>query len=636
MSTRPKVSELLQTGLRLDRAIRLVWSSAPGWATLNLILVVAQGLLPLAGLYLLKRIIDTLQAGIAAQGSLSFQPVLIWVALAAAVALLTVIARSLAELAGQAQALVLSDKVTDVLHTQSVAVDLEYYENPSYYDTLHRAQADAPFRPISIVNGLVQMGQSAISLAGIAGLLFTFNPLMALALIFVALPGALVRLAYSRRLYRFEQEQTEQERRAWYYHWLLTVSSFAKEVRLFNLGTLFRTRYQALRRQLRGGRLALARRRTLSGVLAQSVATLAVFGALAFIAYQTWKGTITIGSLVMYYSGFQLAVGSISAILNGFAGLYENNLFLSNFYKFLDLKPRVTVPANPLPVPTRIVPADSGSPTLEFPLGTSNFGRRGPIGLAFHDVGFAYPGDSRKVLDAVNLTIAPGQVIALVGENGSGKTTLMKLLCRLYDPDSGTVTIDGTDIRQLDPVEWRRQISVILQDYAQYQLPAWENIWLGDAATAPDREKVIAAAQAAGADPAIRRLPQGYDTPLGCWFDKGRELSTGEWQKVALARAFMRDSGLVVLDEPTSALDPLAEASLFRHFRRAIQGRSAVLISHRFSTVQMADYIYVLDKGRIVERGTHRELLELGGLYARLYTAQAEPYQGSGGGKREE
>jgi len=605
--TRPKLKEAVQQGLRLDRAIRLVWTSAPGWATVNLVLVVVQGLLPLAGLYLLKRIIDTLQSAIAAPGgSSSFGPVLFWVVLAAAVALVTTLAGALAELAGQAQSMVLSDKVTDVLHQQSVAVDLEYYENPRYHDTLHRAQGDALSRPISIVNRLVQIGQSAISLVGIAGLLFAFNPWLALVLILVALPGAQVRLLYSRRLYRFEKEQTKQERRAWYYHWLLTNSLYAREVRLFNLGSLFRARFRALRQQLRVGRLALTRRRTLSGVLAQSVATLAVFGALAYIAYRTYKGTVTIGSLVMYYSAFQLAVGSVSAILNGFVGLYEDNLFLSNFYTFLDLKPKVTAPAKPLPCPARIA-----------------------RGIAFHDVDFTYPGTSRRVLEAINLTVAPGQVIALVGENGSGKTTLMKLLCRLYDPDSGRVTIDGVDIRQLDPVKWRQEVSVILQDYVQYQLPVWENVWMGDVEAAPDRDRIVAAAKRSGADPAISRLPQGYDTPLGCWFEQGHELSIGEWQKVALARAFLRDSHFVVLDEPTSSLDPLAEAELFRHFRGAIAGRSAVLISHRFSTVQMADYIYVLDQGRVVERGTHRELLELNGLYARLYLAQAAPYQES-------
>jgi ATP-binding cassette subfamily B protein len=242
-------------------------------------------------------------------------------------------------------------------------------------------------------------------------------------------------------------------------------------------------------------------------------------------------------------------------------------------------------------------------------------------------VHFSYPSDSRKVLEAVSLSIAPGQVIALVGANGSGKTTLVKLLCRLYDPDLGRITVDGTDIRRLDPVEWRGKISVILQDYVQYGMTAWENIWLGDVGSEPDRSRITKAAELSGADSAIRRLPQGYDTPLGFQFKRGRELSIGEWQKVALARAFLRDSELVVLDEPTASLDPLAEAEVFEHFRRAIQGRSAVLISHRFSTVRMADYIYVLDNGRVAESGTHQELFNRGGLYARLYSAQAARYQ---------
>jgi len=603
-----KLSTVVQQGLRLDRAIRLVWAGAPGWSTLNLVLVVAQGLLPLAGLYLLKRIIDTLQAAMAApSGTASFRLVLVWVAAAAVVALVTALVRALAELAGQAQSLVLTDQLTGILHGQSVAVDLEYYEDARYYDTLHRAQGDAISRPISIVNRLIQVGQSAISLIGVAGLLIAFNPWLALVLLLVALPGAQVRLIYSRRQFAFEQEQTKQERRSWYYHWILTNSFFAKELRLFGLGPLFRNRFRDMRQALRTGRLALTRRRTLFGLLAQSGATLAVFGSLAYIAYRTYKGSVTIGSLVMYYSAFQLAVGSFSSVLQGFAGLYEDGLFLSNLYKFLDLQPKIQAPPRPIPVPARFAK-----------------------GIAFRDVGFAYPGSSRHVLEKVNLTIAPGQVIALVGENGSGKTTLVKLLCRLYDPDQGKVTLDDIDLRQLDPDKWRSRIGVILQDYVQYQLPVWENIWLGNVEVEPDRQRIIEAARRSGVDAVIRRLAQGYDTPLGCWFEEeGTEISIGEWQKVALARAFMREAELVVLDEPTSALDALAEAELFKHFRQVLQGRSAVLISHRFSTVQMADYIYVLDQGRICEHGTHRELLERGGLYARFYLAQAAPYQGA-------
>ncbi|MFO7676092.1 MAG: ABC transporter ATP-binding protein [bacterium] len=603
MSARPK--DPVRKGLRLDRAVRLVWASAPGLAVANAALVAVQGLLPLAGLYAIKQVVDLLQAGIAAgSGPAGFQRVLVWVGVAAAAALLTAIAHSLAELVGQAQSLVLSDKVTDIVHGQSVAMDLGYYEDPRYHDTLHRAQGDAMHRPVNIVNRLVQVGRGAVSLAGIAGLLFALSPLVALVLVVVALPGAVVRMVHARRLYRFEREQTEKERRAWYYHWLLTNSFPAKELRLFDIGALFRQRYRELRRQLRRARLVLARRRSAAGLLAQAAVTVATFGTLVYIAWQTWRGTITIGSLVMYYSAFQLAANSLSAILAGLAGLYEDNLFLANFYEFLDLQPRVTAPAKPLPVPAR-------------------FAR----GIAFEGVSFAYPGSSRPALDAVSLAIAPGQVVALVGANGSGKTTLVKLLCRLYDPGTGQITVDGIDIRRLEPARWRREVSVILQDFVQYQLPAWENIWLGDAAAEPDRARIVAAAKRAGADAAISRLPQGYDTPLGRWFESGLELSIGEWQKVALARAFMRRSQLVVLDEPTSALDPLAEAELFEQFRGVLDGRSAVLVSHRFSTVQLADYIYVLDKGRIREQGTHHELLELGELYARMYLAQASHYR---------
>ena len=604
-NTRPGIAETLKQSLHLGRAIRLVWTIAPGWAVVSLVLVVVQGLLPLLAPYFMKRTIDALQAAMAVHaGLVAFRPVLFWVILAAAAALLSALIGSLAGLAAQYQSMVFSDKVSDIVHSQSVAVDLEYYENPSYYDTMKRAQVEAASRPIGVVKRLTGIGRNVISLVGVAGLLLAFSPLVALVLFCVALPGAFVQSVYARRQYRLELEQTEKERQASYYHFMLTGTWFAKELRLFNLGPLFRTRFQALRQQLRRVRLALTRRRTVAGLFAQSLTSAAIFGSLAFIAYQAYKGTITIGSLVMYYSIFQLAVGSFSSVLSGIVGLYEDNLFLSNFYKFMDLKPRVQAPANPTPTPTRI-----------------------SRGIEFHDVHFTYPSDSREVLDAVNLSVAPGQVIALVGANGSGKTTLVKLLCRLYDPDSGRITVDGADIRRLDPVEWRRKVSVILQDYVQYGMTAWENIWLGDAEREPDRSRITRAAELSGADSAIRRLPQGYDTPLGFQFKRGRELSIGEWQKVALARAFLRDSELVVLDEPTSSLDPLAEAEVFEHFRRAIKGRSAVLISHRFSTVRMADYIYVLDHGRIAESGTHEDLFGRGGLYARLYSVQAARYQ---------
>jgi ATP-binding cassette subfamily B protein len=592
--------EAIPQSLRLGRAFRLVWNAAPRWTALNLCLVVIAGLLPLAALYLMKRIVDIVTVGItAAHQALAYQAVLTWVLLAAFVALLTAFSRSVGELASDAQSQLVTDHVSDQIHAQSILIDLEYYEDSSYYDTLHRAQREATYRPTRIVNGLIQIGQHGISLLGVVGLLFAFNPLLALVLVAAAFPVVLSRVFYTRKLYRFEQEQTRQERKAWYYHWIMTDTTYAKELRLFDFGALFRARYRQLRRDLRQGRLAITRRRVTGDLTVQVFATLAIFGTLAYAAYLAIQGRVTIGDLIAIFLSFQIGLASSQAILRGLAGLYEDNLFLANFYQFLDLQPKIKTPSHPVPLP-----------------GQMN------EGLRFEAVSFSYPQSETRVLDQVDLTISPGEVIALVGQNGSGKTTLVKLLCQLYQPTSGRITLDGIDLRRTDPVEWRGQISVLFQDYAHYQLKAWENIWLGDAGADPDLDRIVRAAALAGVDPLIKGLPDGYDSYLGHWFEDGSEISTGEWQKIALARAFLRHTQIIVLDEPTSSLDPLAEAELFTRFRRLIKDRSAVIISHRFSTVQMADTIYVMQGGKIIERGTHHDLLRLGDSYARLFQAQ--------------
>lgn len=603
--------QIVRQALRLDRAVRLVWKSAPGWTLISLVLIVVQGLIPPAALYLMKQIVDTVASGVSASDKAAFfQQALVWILFAAGVALLAVLCRSLMEMVKEAQSLIVTDSVSDVLHAQSIAVDLAYYEDPHYFDNLHQAQAEAPYRPTHIVNGLIQVGQNGLSLIGIIILLFSFNWMLALVLFLVALPGAWVRVMFSRKFYGLKQKQIQMERKSSYYNEILTDSDHAKELRLFNLGSLFQKRFRDIRQELRQTRLTLSRHRSISEFLVQGLATAAIFGTFAFIAYQAIMGSITLGGLVMYYSGFQIGLGFLQTILQNLSGLYEDNLFLTNFYRFLDIKPAIKAPLQPLPVPKKFT-----------------------RGIVFQQVRFAYPGSSRQVLEEINLTLEPDQIIALVGENGSGKTTLIKLLCRLYDPAGGQITLDGIDLRQLDPVCWRREISVIFQDYVHYHLKAWENIWMGNVEQEPNHEYISRAARLAGADDLIRHLPQGYDTILGRLFQDGQELSFGEWQKVALARSFLRDSRVIVLDEPTSSLDALAEAELFQQFRQLVKGRSAILISHRFSTVRMADSIYVLDQGRIIEHGTHPELLRRNGHYARLYRAQAAHYVADADGK---
>lgn len=600
----PSLKQKILRTIRLGPAVRLVWECAPGWTMGSLALQVVQGVLPLVALYLMKLMLDAVAASLSAPDRAAFERVAAVIAAMGAVALFDALVRYAARLVGEAQSAVVTDHMYDVIHTKSVEVDLEYYESAQYFDTLHRAQREAPFRPTSIVNGLTQLGQSSISLLGIVGLLFSFHWAIA-AVLFVAIaPDFFVRLRYSGQLYRWQQKRTSSERKTGYFNWILTGDRHAKEIRLFDLGRLFIDRARELRGQIRRERLEITARRSLAELTAQAIATIAIYGSYAFIAYRTVQGAITLGDLVMYYQAFQRGQGFLQAMLSSLAGLYEDNLFLSYLYEFLELKPKVAEPGEPSPVPHPM---------------------KG--GIVLDHLSFRYPGSARNVLDDVSLTISPGEVVALVGENGSGKTTLIKLLCRLYDPLAGTITLDGTDLRRFETAALRREFGVIFQDYAQYYLTARENIWFGNVSLPPDGEMIAAAAQRSGADEVIARLPRSYETILGKWFEDGEELSIGEWQKVALARAFLRDAQIIVLDEPTSAMDARAEYAVFQKFRQLAQGRTAIIISHRFSTVRMADRIYVLEGGRIAESGSHEELVSRGGIYAHLFEAQAQYYR---------
>lgn len=595
----------IRHALQLGRALSFVWQSAKGWTLANGILIVVQGVLPLLPLYLTKLLVDGVTAGVTASDKAAALKHVLWlVTLMAAATLLTILVRAIAGLVSEWQSYIVTDHMNDVLLTKSAEVDLEYYESSRYYDTLHRAQREAPNRPLSIVSGLAQIGQNGISLLAIAALLVSFHWLIALILFLAVISGAAVRLVFTGKVYHWQREQTATERQAGYFNWMLTDSSHAKEIRLFDLGPLFMGRFRDVRRKLRKGRLDITRRRAIADFVAQTVATAAIYGAYAYVAYQAVWGRSTLGDLVMYFQAFQRVQGYLQGILGNLAGLYEDNLFLSNLYEFLDLKRTVVEPAHAQPVP---------HPMRQ--------------GIVLDQVSFQYPGGTRKAIEDISLTIRPGEVVALVGENGSGKTTLMKLLCRLYDPTHGTITLDGVNLRDFETKALRHEISIIFQDYAHYHLSARENIWLGNTTVPPTDERIIAAARRSGADEVISALPQRYDTLLGKRFANGEELSIGEWQKVALARAFMREAQIVVLDEPTSSMDAKAEYEVFQSFRQLVSGRTAILISHRFSTVRMADRIFVMKHGRLIEGGTHDELVRAGGTYARLFEMQAQHYR---------
>jgi ATP-binding cassette subfamily B protein len=587
------------------RAIRLVFTHAPGLTSLNIILVIVQGLLPLAALFVMKMIVDTVTAGIvSADKAPIIAHLLLLLGAAAAIALLLAICRAVASYTTEVQSLFLTDIITDQIQAHSIRLDLAYYENPAYHDSLHRAQMEGPSRPARIVNDLVQIGQNSVSVCAIGGFILAFSPVVGIILIGAALPAALVRIWHSRRLHELRIRQTESERKSRYYHLMMTDTYHAREIRQFGLGSLFRERYRTLQDSLRRARLAISRSRAIWETLTQGLITAAVFGSFTVIALMAVNGTISLGDLVMFFMGFQLCIGYTQSIFSSLNALYEDQLFLRNLFTFLDMEPQVTVPEDPVPVPSPIERE-----------------------IRFEDVTFTYPGAASHALSNVNLTLHKGEIIALVGDNGAGKSTFIKLLCRLYEPVLGKIMVDGLDLKRTDPEEWRRHTTVLFQDYVRYHLSARENIWMGDVSLPSGTPRVEDAARQAAADAVIRKLPDTYSSLLGKLFSGGQELSTGEWQKIALARAFFRDAEIVILDEPASSLDALAEAEIFHRFREMVKGRTAILISHRFSTVLLADHIYVFDRGEIIEHGTHKELMAQSGHYAEMFRAQAGSYQ---------
>ena len=602
----PSIKERIRRTLHFKRALVLVWESGPRYVISSGLLLVVQGLLPLVNLYLIKLVVDEVTLCVSEpDGGGSFSHVALLICVMGAIHLVTAICRTVASLVSEAQSVAVTDHVQDILHSKSVEVDLEYYENSQYYDTLHRAQREAPYRPTRIVSSFISLFQSGISLLAVAGLLFAFHWAVALVLFVAAAPGLIVRIRHARRMYQWQRKRTPMERYAHYYHYLLTHNANAKEIRLFDLGAHFKNRFRDLRRKLRVEWLKLARRRSLNDSVTQVSFTLALFGSYAFIAYRAVQAEITLGDLVMFFQAVQRGQSYVQQALGSLAGLYEHNLFLSDLSEFLNLAPRVKERERPAAVPKAL-----------------------ETGIAVDHVDFSYPTGTREVLHDISLNIRPGEHVAFVGQNGSGKTTLVKLLCRLYDPTKGRILLDNIDLRDFSIPMLRREIGVIFQDFVGYHLPASENIRLGNIdLDGAEQEAIRAAARRSGAHAVIESLHKGYDTILGKWFAEGEELSIGEWQKVALARAYLRDAQIVILDEPTSSMDARAEFEVFKKFTELSIDRTTILISHRLSTVRMADRILVLDEGRIVEGGSHDELIGRGGKYKELFETQASNYR---------
>src|SRR6266581_2746287 len=586
----------------LIRVFGLIWTAARGWTVAWGILLVVQGLMPVALVYLTKPLVDGLQAAVGRGTSWeTVRPVLLVIVGIGSVLLLTELLKVCLEWIGTAQSELVQDHITDLVHAKSTAVDLAFYETPDFYDHLYRARGDAGNRPLALLESSGRLVQDGVTLVAMAAVLLPYGVWLPPALLLSTLPALFVVVRTSRRYHDWWKRSTADRRRAQYLGVILTEAWHAGEVRLFSLANYFRDAYRALRRRLRTERLHLLKDQSLARLGAEGVALLVSAGTIAWMVARAFLGRATLGDIALFYQAFQRGQGLMRALLTNVGQIYTNGLFLANLFEFLDLEARIVDPPQPLPAPSRL-----------------------RHGIRFRDVTFRYPGTDRVALRKFHLLIPAGQTAAIVGANGAGKTTLLKLLCRFYDPEAGHVELDGIDLRALSLAQRRRMVTFFFQLPVSYRATARHNIAMGDLAAEPDLSRIEAAARDAGAHTVIAALPKGYDTLLGKWFAEGTELSAGEWQRVALARAYLRQSQIMILDEPTSFMDSWAEAEWFERFRALAQGRTSILITHRLTIAMRADIIHVMQRGEIVESGTHQELLAQGGLYAQSWRAQVE------------
>jgi len=586
---------------RLPRALKLTWAAARLWTSLWAVLLVLQGLLPVSSVYLTRPLVNRILAAIKAGGAWeSIRPALAIGVLIAAIALLSEILRSAAVWVRTHQSELVQDYITALIQGKSAEIDLAFYDSPEFYDRLHRARSEASYRPVLLLESLSGILQNGITLTAMLVVLAPFGAWLPVALLTSTLPALYVVMRNTVRQHEWRLRTTADERRTWYYDWLLTSHEAASELRLFGLGERFQSAYAALRKRLRGEKFQLAQSQAIGEFAAGALALLAGGASLLWMAWRAIRGWITPGDLALFYQAFQQGLGLMRSLLQNLGQLYSSSLFLGNLFEFLALEPTVLNAPSPSPMPAALA-----------------------SGIHFDRVTFQYPGAREPTLSDFSLTIPAGRIVSLVGPNGAGKSTFVKLLCRFYDPLGGRVELDGRDLRSFQIEDLRRHITVLFQEPVRYNATAGENIRLGDQGAS--EAEIETAAVSAGADAIVRRLPAGYDNALGKLFIEGAELSTGEWQRIALARAFLRQAPILILDEPTSAMDPWAEAEWIDRFRSLAHGRTAILITHRLTTAMRADEIHVFSEGRVVESGSHEELLRRGGLYAQSWARQEDP-----------
>ena len=587
-------------------AMRIVWdTSAPLMIAMALTTLIV-GLLPAAIASVGGLFVDAVAGALGSAGAaaeVARSEALTFVYIEVGLVLLMTAAQQANTVCQTVLRVLLGNKINVMILEKALTLELAHFEDAEYYDKLVRARREASSRPLSLVTKTFDLLRNVISLIAIGVFLFQFSPYAVLLLSIAGVPAFIAEAKFSGEAFRVNKRRSAERRMQIYLEMVLTREDGVKEVKLLQLGKIFLQRYVDIFLAIYKEDRSLVLRRGVWGYGLGIIASGAFYFAYGWVGFAAIAGAITIGQMTMYIAQFRLGQSAVTSSLTSVNGMYEDNLYLSNLTEYLEHE----------------VPEQSGN---------LHAGPRPEDGIRFENVSFFYPGSDVPALDNVSLHITPGESLAIVGENGSGKTTLIKLLTRLYTPTQGQIMLEGLPLQEWDVDTLRRKIGVIFQDFARYQLIVGENIGIGDSDNLASETEIEIAAKKGMADEFVRDLPSGYKTQLGTWFKDGKELSGGQWQKVALSRAFMRSKAdILILDEPTAAIDAKAEADIFAHFAELTANRISIIISHRFSTVRRADHIIVLEKSKIMEQGSHEELLELDGQYATLFMLQAEGYQ---------
>ena len=585
----------------LPQFFKMVWQTSPSLTVINAVLRLFRSAIPVALLYVAKLIIDQVVQLTHSSGSQNY----LWQLVAVEFGL-AILSDGLSRATNLVDSLLgdLFSNHTSVKIMQHAAIlDLDQFENSTFYDKLERARQQTVGRTVLLSQVLSQV-QDMITMIFLAAGLFVFNPWLLLLLFIAVLPAFAGESYFNNLSYSLSRSQTPERRELDYVRYLGASDETAKEVKIFNLSGFLTDRFRLLSNKFYKDNKRLVIKRSLWGTLFAILGSLGYYGAYVFIILRTIEGKLSIGDLTFLAGSFRQLRNLLEAVLSRFTAVSQGAIYLKDFFDFFDIQPQIKAISNPRPFPEKIIQ-----------------------GFTFEDVGFKYANEERWANRHLSFTLHAGEKLALVGENGAGKTTLVKLLARLYDPTEGRILLDGYDLREYDLTELRKQVGVIFQDYFRYQMTVSQNIAVGNIAEKENKELISNAAKQSLADALVQKLPGKYEQALGKRFNEGIELSGGEWQKIALARAYMKDAQLLILDEPTAALDARAEFEVFQRFSELTKGKTAVLISHRFSTVRMADRILVLDKGELLEEGSHEELLKKNGRYAELFLLQAKGYQ---------